>query len=545
MYRLFILLPSFQTCLLPLRPFHCVMTALNPGLQEAAPPMLPEQSPALFGAQHPPADQAVNGAILSSARDGAEAFAEDRLRRKRVQDQTELRANASPVPRSTKHQRKGPDSDVQVRTAAARGHLVPDPRPRQDHPSDNRVSISYGFSNARQHHASSGGATRCDETSRLGLLRPQAADDGDERRGRPWSGKGQANEQETQGTHAEVENGLTLDINNAQSNVLPGRRPLCLSGAKKSNGSRGNNDSSMPEISTESVPREKRRRGQRPTSPSASPLASGNDPGPVESAGKRGKVGGTKSSWGAMPGEMVVRTAVQPTPALPAGDTLWNTNRYCSGRENVGSSAEPEQPADGSHSTVSTQNNGHDRFSRDRPGDRYYLPPPQRGFRPRTPPEDGGGTGSSTPRLHEKRQKDLRQWPREPRKHERLQHQRRQHQQQRQRKKSRETSQRGGIDGKIDRSSSEQSHRREARTMTRASSDQLSRQQPVDHRTNLGASQASGATSMPDWRYGWRGPFTTTTSTHSLEEESLPYYMDRKQVRGVGERAKYLADTGT
>lgn len=364
---------------------------------------------------------------------------------------------------------------------------------------------------------------RHNEASGPGLLRPQAANDGGGRRGRPWSREGQDNGQKMMDTNGEVENRLGSEENDARPRVRP-RGPSGLSGFKESKGLQSNSDGSMPEEPTENFPRDKRRRGQR--SPSAAQVTSTNDSGLAEAGGKRGKVGGTKRSWGAPPGENVDRTAARSKPAdSSTDDAVRNTSGHRPGRRNIDSNAEKEQSPAGGHSTAPARNIDHDRFARDRPGDRYYLPPPQRNNRPRTSPDDSGSNNSSTPRVSERRRKDSEQWPRELRGRER------QHGQQgQQRKASRAMPWRsGGVDDNVDSSSSVPPRRREVRTSF--SSDRLYRQQPADHRPMLGASEASGASSMPDWRYGWRGSFTTTSLTQqSQEEESLPYYVDRKQV---------------
>lgn len=450
----------------------------------------------------------MRGEVSSATVSGAASRAGDGLQRERAQDQTGVRACSSLVPRSNKYQRKGPDSDVQVLSGAERGHLVPDPRPRKDHPSGNRVSTTRGHNDAR-HNASIRGGMQTGETSRMGNLRPQTADDGGRRRGRPLSREGRDDGQEIL-SHGEDENRLESDGNDAGGSSVYQGKDLSLSGAKESNRPRSSNDSSMPEESTENFPRDKHRRGQQQSSPSAAPVASRDDPGPAETAGTRGKVGGTKRSWGV------------PQFANTADDAGRNTcGRRPGGRQNDGN-AEKEQAAHGGRSASSAQNNDHDRFARGRPGDRYYLPPPQRNSRPRTAPDDSGSTTSSgTPRLNERRRKDRQPWAREPRERER--------QQGRQRKTSRDMSRRSGGDhDNVESSPCLQSRRREVRTSS--SSDRLYRQQPADHRPMLGAAEASGVSSMPDWRYGWRGPSTTTSSTQSPEEESMPYYVDRKQV---------------
>lgn len=482
-----------------------------------------EQTPALLGASQPPADQAINDEAPSGAGNGTASRAGNRLQRKRAQDQTEVRASSSLVPRSNKHQRKGPDSNAQFQSGAERGHHVPGPRPRQNYSGDNKISNARGHDNARQHHASIRGDMRQDKTPGLGLLRPQLADDGGERKGRTLSGEVQHDEQETVDTLGEVGNWLESDKKDARSCVRAGER-LSLPGPKEPNGPRGTNDSSMPENSTEKFPRDKRRRGQRPSSPS--PVANTNDPGLAEAAGKRGKVGGTKISWGAPPRNIVQQTAARPKSGVTTDDAGPSIKGHRPGRGNTDSNAENEQPADDGHSTVSAPKKNYDCFARENPGDRYYLPPPQRSFRPGTSPHGSGSNNSSTPRHNDKRRKDLQQWPSELGERER---QHGQHGQQGQQSKaSRDLLWRSGGDGNADSSSSLQSRSREARTST--SSDRLYRQQPADHRPMLGASEASRASNMPDWRYGWRGSLTTTSSMHSQDEESVPYYVDRKQV---------------
>lgn len=500
------------------------MTAFSLGAQEVTWTTLPEQAPALLGARHPPADQATSGELPSAAGNGVASCAGDRLQRKRTQDQTEILTSSSLVPGSYKHQRKGSDSDVQVLTGAERGHRLPDPRPRQHQPSLSRVPNIHGYNSARQHHASiGGGGMRNDKTSGLGRRRQQGADDGGGREGRPLSGGGQDDGQETKDTHGEVYSRPGAYNNDVTSSARPGGR-LGLSGPKESRWPRSNNDSRKPDKPTSILTRDKRRRGQRPSS--SPPAASTDVPGLAEAAEKRGKVEGAKRFRVATPGENVERTAARSKSANTTDEVVPNIGGHGLGRISIDSSgAEKEQSVGSGHSsTASAQNNDPDRFARDRPGDRYYLPPPQRNSRPRTSPDGSGSTNSSTPRPHERRRKYL-----QPRSRELCEDERQEGQHGQQRKTSHDMPRRGGGDDNVDSSSSLQPRRREARK--NSSSDRLYCQQPADHRPIRGPSEETGASNMPDWRYGWRGSFTKTSLAQSQDEESLPYYMDRKQVR--------------
>lgn len=497
-----------------------------------------------------------------AAEDGAASRAGDRPQRKRAQDQTEVRASSSPISRSNKHRRKGPDSDAEFLAVAERDRLLPGPCPRQDSPGDNRASNGRGYNNAGQQsslrgglrhneasvlallrpqaaddgggrqgrplsnagqHVSIGGGVWRDETSVSGLRRPQAPHDGGGSRGRPLSREDQDNRQEMMDTDGEVDNRSESDKHHARPRARQSG-PSGLSGVTEPQGPRSNSDDGIPEEPASNCPRDNRRRGQRKSSHSAAPVTSKNEPGLAEAVGKRGKVGGTKRSWGAPPGETVERTAARSNSASTDDDAVGNTVAHRPGRRNVDSNAEKEFSPDGGQSTaVSAENNDHDLFARGRPGDRYYLPPPQRNSRPRTSPDDSGSDSSSTPRASERRRKDLERWPRELREREGQQGQRRKTSCGMRRRS-------GGGDDNVESSSSLQPRRREARTSS--SSDRLYHQQPADHRPMLGASEASGASNMPDWRYGWRGSFTTTSLTQpSQEEDCLPYYVDRKQVR--------------
>ena len=319
--------------------------------------------------------------------------------------------------------------------------------------------------------------------------------------------------------------------------------PWNLSGPEEPNGLRSYNNDSIPEGASGRIAGGQRRRGQRPSGSAAAQRASRSDShlNPPEATGARRRAGGKRNSWGTPPREILEKRAAQQiadaAAAAATADALRNTNQHRAGKRGdrgsahfVREGAENEEGTGADQSIASGRSNGDDRFARERPGDRYYLPPPRRNSRPRTSPDDSGSAHSSTPRPSEKRRGE--QGPRELGEGERAQREQRQ-----QRKRSRAMSARSSRGDVAESSSSVQSRRHDPRRSS--SSDRLYAQQAADHRPMLGASEASGPSNMPDWRYGWRGPFTAAPSAaQSQEEESLPYYVDRKQVRARAGRPK-------
>jgi len=455
---------------------------------------------------------------------------------------------------------------------------VPKPRLRQNNPLHNKEARVYN----RDGDGSGDGTDGDDDddadpqrhnTSRTGRLLPSSAADGAGRRRQPLSAEGNENREALLGASllrddGEGRNRAKLGGGNADRRVRAGGdarnapgMPWDSSGLNESNGlSSNNNGSTTPQGAVGKIPGEERRRGQRSSDSGRAQSSSGSasDQNPAEAARDRRRTGGKRNSWGRSPRETVEKRAARPiTTATAADGTSRNTHRGHRG-EKGGSrdsaahltreAAEKAEEADNGHSIASGVSNGDDRFARERPGDRYYLPPPQRNSRPRASPENtrspNSSSSSNSPRSNEKRRSELQQGPsRDPREGER--HQR---QQRHQRKRSRAVSGRsGGGRGEggdnADSSSSVQSRRREGRRSS--ASDRLYPQQAADHRPMLGVSEAPGASNMPDWRYGWRGPFTATSSAQSQEEGSLPYYVDRKQVcvraSVRGDRAETLA----
>ncbi len=480
-----------------------------------------------------------------------------------------FRANAPLAPDTHKHLPNVPGPDVEVRIDAEEGISVPDPRLRQDHPLHNkRGAVSARGYDSSDDDDDDDADRQQRNTSRIGRLLPPAAAGGGGRRRRPLPAEDNENREDflgdpTIGDHGEGGNRVKQGNGNAVPRVRAAGdarnasgMSLDLSGPEESNGLRSNkNDSTIPQGAAGKIPGEQGLRGQR-SSGSVGAQRSGGSHSHLDPAGaaeERRRTGTKTNYWDTFPREIVEKRAARPMTTVTAADgASRHTHRRGGGKRGSQDSAahltreaaEKEEAADGGHSVASGLTNGDDRFARERPGDRYYLPPPQRNSRPRTSPDDTRGTNSSrssrssTPRRNEKRRSELQQGPaREPREIERQQRQRRHH-----RKRSRAMSAHGDGDGgggdNADSSSSVQSRRRDGRRSS--SSDRFYPQQAADHRPMMGVSEASGAPKMPDWRYGWRGPFTATASAQSQEEEeSLPYYVERKQVCGR-DRAKTL-----
>lgn len=450
-----------------------------------------------------------------------------------------------------------PLSDV-VPIAAEESTSVPEPRLQQDQPLYNKGAPSARGCNSSDDGDDDGdddGADRQQRnTSRMGRLRLPTAPDGTGRRRRPLSAEDNENREDFLGgsmigDHGEGGNRANPDSGNAGPRVRAARGARDASGMswdlsepEELSGLWRNHDSTIPQGAAGKIPVEQRRRGQRSSGSVCVQRSSGSDspPDPAGAAGGRRRTGAKTNSWGVSPREIVEKRAAGPLATAPAADGASRCTRRQRGGKGgsrdrsahlAREAAEKEEAADGGHSIASGPTNGDDRFARERPGDRYYLPPPQRNSRPRTSPDDTRGTNSSrssTPRRNEKRRSERQQGPaREPREGERQQRKQRHH-----RKRSRAMSAHGGGEGgggdNVDSSSSVQSRRREGRRSS--ASDRLYPQQAADHRPMLGVSEAPGASNMPDWRYGWRGPFTVTASAQSQEEEPLPYYVDRKQV---------------
>lgn len=147
---------------------------------------------------------------------------------------------------------------------------------------------------------------------------------------------------------------------------------------------------------------------------------------------------------------------------------------------------------------LSTLREDDDRFSRERPGDRYYLPSPRQHLPcPRSPPHD-----SNSPRRNSRRH-NLRRAS-EPSAAER--------------ERGLAFSMHGG--GNVDASSVQSRRGRKASFP----SGRLHGEQAEDTRPML------GPLATPQWNYGWRVP-SSTTSTVFRDEDYSPYYVDRKQVR--------------
>lgn len=413
--------------------------------------------------------------------------------------------------------------------AAEEGTLWPSPRVRRDHPLKKAVPNTQ---------SSSRGATRHDNSPESSHVRHSAAADGNRYKGRPLSGDGDDAGRSFVGDNGDGGDGPRPDTNNTTSRVRSAAArnsaaevPGNLLGPNEHNRPQDNSDNGIPDGDANM-----RRHGQRPpsavTTAAAVHRASKSDrrPGLDEAAGvQEGKGGKNNISWGAPARELVERTAARSTTAATTttDDADFRNNNWP--RPGRGQSdghphprrdgAQKEETAGGrGHSTaVYGENNDDDRFARGCPGDRYYLPPPPRNSRPRTSPDET--STATTPRQSDKRRSNLHQQPSEPGDSERRQ--------------NRSMSGRGGGGGGGDNThppwSSAQPQRRESRRSS--SSDRLYGHQPDDHRPMLGASEASGASHMPEWRYGWRGsPSNAASFTLSQEEESLPYYVDRKQV---------------
>lgn len=412
---------------------------------------------------------------------------------------------------------------------AEEGTLWPSPRAWQDHPLDKAVPNTRSSSRRATRHDSS--------TPESNHLRYSAAADGNRHKGRPLSGDGDDAGWALVGDNGDGGGGERSDTINTTSRVPPpaawnsaAEVPGNLSGPNEHNRQQGNINNGVPDGNAN-----RHRHGQRPPSATATATASHrvsksdrHAGRPDEAAGEKGGKGGNRISWGAPARELVERTSARSTAATTNADdaAFRNNNRPRSGRgEGDGhphprrDGAQKEEAAGGrGHSTAaSTEKNEDDHFARGRPGDRYYLPPPPRNSRPRTSPDETGAT--TTPRQSDKRRDNFHQRPGESGDSDR--------------RRNRSVSGRGGGGGSDSTNppwSSAQPQRRERRRSS--SSDRLYGQQPEDNRPMLGASEASGASHMPEWRYGWRGSSSSNAASFSLsqEEESLPYYVDRKQV---------------
>lgn len=412
---------------------------------------------------------------------------------------------------------------LQDTVSAEERTLWPSPRVQQGHPLDKAVPNTGGSS-------PSGGTKRHDNTPGSHHLRQSAASDDNRNRGRPLSrdrdgagriiigndGDGGAARSDTNHTRSSM---LAAAAGNKAAEVSAN-----LSGPNEPIRPQCTNDDDISDGPTGIPSAIRNLQDQRQPSAVAAEAhrASKSDrhPGPDEAAGVKGERGAKSISWGA-----------------PSDDAFRNNSRHRLGRGEGDRNPNPrrddaqkkEAPGGGGHSTVSGERNDHGRFAREqRPGDRYYLPPPPRSSRPRKFSDETDSI--STPRQSDPRRNNLHQRPSEPSVGEKHQ--------------NRSSSGRrggGGGDNTNPPWSSGKYQRRERRNGS--SSDRIYGQQPDDYRPMPGAPEASGTSHMPEWRYGWRGSSNATPSTLSQEDESLPYYVDRKQVcvRSGNKRSKVLS----
>ncbi|CAM9533059.1 unnamed protein product [Ectocarpus fasciculatus] len=470
------------------------------GVEDAMPTEPSEIAPEALRAQQARAGHATNGKTASTARTGKSPSTGNPLQRQRSREYEESRKFLPPSTQTGIQQSVSPGSHAEVRTGGQEGMVSSSPRAGEDHPYNNRVSHTHGNS----------------DTAGLGRLRLPATGVSSKCRRRPLSGDGGKPDRRTidddgngGGGRKSNSNSSTSGVRVAASGESASRVPWDMSHPKQFPDTRLRNGSFRGRIPGDAGGAFYGDEHRREMSGLAAPHNTNNSEhrlGPAEGTGARRGTGGNRSSWGAPPRDIPQRTAGRPTTAKIADDAFRNANRSRAGGEND-HGAERNEPAGGGHSTGSTRSADHDPFAREQPGDRYYLPPPQRNLRQRTSQDDTGDTtnSESTPRHHDQRRKDRQERPRGVNEGER---------QHRTARRSRASS-----------SSVDQ------RRASFSSSDRLYGQQPDDHRPMLGASEASGLSKTPDWRYGWRGgPFTTNSSSLSQEEESLPYYVDRKQV---------------
>lgn len=472
-------------------------------LQDTMPTVPSEKTSEALRAQEARAGPATNGKTASTARAGKALLTVNPLQRQRSRDNEESRKPLPPSTQTSKQQSISPGSHAEVRTGGREGTVSSGPKAGEDHPYNNRVSHTHGNSNTEGL-----GRLRLPETgvSSKNRRRPLSGDNGkpdrktiaDEGNGGGWRKSNNINSTSGVRVAAARESATRVPWDRSHPKQFPD--------ARLRNGSfRG---SRTPGDAGGAFCGDRDRREMAGLAAAHNTNESEPRPGPAEGTGAKRGTGGNRSSWGAPPRDVPQRTARRPTTAKIADDAFRNANRSRAGREND-HGAEKNEPTGGGHGTGSTRSADHDPFAREQPGDRYYLPPPQRNLRQRTSQDNNGDTTNSggTPRHrhHDQRRKDRQERPGEVNEGER---------QHRTTRRSRASS--SSVDQK---------------RASFSSSDRLYGQQPDDHRPMLGASETSDLSKTPDWRYGWRGgPFSTNPSTLSQEEESLPYYVDRKQV---------------
>ncbi|CAM9183781.1 unnamed protein product [Ectocarpus sp. 13 AM-2016] len=441
-----------------------------------------EKTSEALRAQQARASPATNGKTASTARAGK---------------------SVPPSTQTSKQQSISPGSHAEVRTGGREGMVSSGPKAGEDHPYNNKVPHSHGNSNTVGE-----GRLRLPKTgvSSKNRMWPLSGDNGKPDR------KTIADEGNGGGGRKSNNINSTSGVRVASPRESATRVPWDRSHPKQFPDTRLRNDSfrgsRTPGDAGGEFCGDRDRREMAGLAAAHNTNESEPRPGPAEGTGAKRGTGDTRSSWGPSPRNVPQRTARRPTTAKIADNAFRNAKRSRAGREND-HGAEKNEPTGGGHGTGSTRSADHDPFAREQPGDRYYVPPPQRNFRQRTSQDNTGSTtdSNSTPRHrhHDQRRKDRQERPGEVNEGER------QHRAAR----------------RIRASSSSVDQKR----ASFSSSDRLYGQQPDDHRPMLGASETSGLSKTPDWRYGWRGgPFSANPSTLSQEEESLPYYVDRKQV---------------
>ncbi|CAM9158044.1 unnamed protein product [Ectocarpus sp. 8 AP-2014] len=470
--------------------------------EDTMPTVPSEKTSEALRAQQARAGPATNGKTASTARAGKALSTVNPLQRQRSRD-NESRMSLPPSTQTSKRQSISPGFHAEVRTGGREGMVSSDPKAGEDHPYNKRVSHTHGNSN----------------TAGLGRLRLPETGVSSKNRRRPLSGDNGKPDRKTIADEGNGGGGRKSINNNSTSGVRVA--------APRESATRVPWDRSHPKQFPDTRLRNGSFRGSRTPGDAGGAFCGDRDrqemaglpaahnkneseplPGPAEGAGAKRGTGGNRSSWGAPPRDVPQRTARRPTTAKIADDAFRNADRSRAGGEND-HVAEKNEPTGGGHGTGSTRSADHDPFAREQPGDRYYLPPPQRNLRQRTSQDNTGDTtnSGSTPRHrhHDQRRKDRQERPGEVNEGER---------QHRTTRRSRASS--SSVDQK---------------RASFSSSDRLYGQPPDDHRPMPGASETSGLSKTPDWRYGWRGgPFSTNPSTLSQEQESLPYYVDRKQV---------------
>lgn len=316
-----------------------------------------------------------------------------------------------------------------------------------------------------------------------------------------------------------AENSDSLDVRDSVGGNVAGGR-WNMSGPDEPNGPWGNNDmNGLLQNTRDKTSGDKRLRDVQ---------TAGMVEGGRERGGSRQK---SEISWVAPPREIAERgSARSVTATIADGYLVKDVRHHGLGRGSGGRGtsttahdavAREETGGDGL-GTVSARSNEGRRPTKERLGDRYYLPPPRRNVPRRTSTDDTSSTNSeATERQRGNKRSERRE--RRPREHGEDEAR---HREPRTRESSVAMMPRG--DGSADAASSERSQRREKRTGL--SSGQPHDPQRDDLRPISGPADTSATSNVPDWRYGWRGPFTTTSSTCSQgEEEYLPFYLSSKQ----------------